>query len=180
MLGFDPHHGADQARNYAGKYASTAVRKSVRTISLSHGPCFEHYRTAETKRCRNLPARRKPEKFYYLETSSNGLKDFLKCRTVGLCITHNRLLNCHVVRSTKPVHYIDPVFIPARDKRMPREETHLAKYPSYPACWRKTVYTKHATRRAGRVALDREYMYMCGSVRVPVGLLSINRTRTST
>ena len=40
------------------------------------------------------------------------------------------------------------------------------------------MYTKHATRRAGRVALDREYM--CVSVRVPVELLSINRTRTST
>ena len=96
VLAFDPHHGADTARQYAGKYAS------------------------------------KPEKWYYLETSSNGLKDFLKCRTVGLCMTHNGLLNNHVVRSTKPVHYIDPVFIPSRDKRMPREETHLAKYPNYP------------------------------------------------
>jgi hypothetical protein len=96
VLGFDPRHGADQARNYAGKYAS------------------------------------KPEKWYYLETSSNGLKNFLKCRTVGLCMTHNRLLNYHVVRSTKPVHFIFPIFIAARDRCMPREETHLAKYPHYP------------------------------------------------
>ena len=51
-------------------------------------------------------------------------------------MTHNRLMNHHVVRSTKPVHYIDPVFIPARDKRMPREDTHLAKYPDYPDCRR--------------------------------------------
>ena len=105
------------------------------------------------------------EKFYYLETSSNGLKDFLKCRTVGLCITHNRLLNCHVVRSTKPVHYIDPVFILARDKRMPREETHLAKYPSYPACWRNSGYTKHTSRRVGCVAPDSEYVCVCVCVR---------------
>ena len=70
--------------------------------------------------------------WYYLETSSNGLKNFLKCRTVGLCMTHNRLLGCHVVRSTKPVHYIFPVFISPRDRRMPRDEKHLAKHPHYP------------------------------------------------
>jgi hypothetical protein len=79
-----------------------------------------------------LPTQWKPEKWYYLETSSNGLKNFLKCRTVGLCMTHNRLLNYHVVRSTKPVHFIFPIFIAARDRCMPREETHLAKYPLYP------------------------------------------------
>jgi hypothetical protein len=129
-----------------------------------------------TKRCIDFPAQRKPEKFYYLETSSNGLEDFLKCRTVGLCITHNRLLNCHVVRSTKPVHYVDPVFIPARDKRMPREETHLAKHPAYPACWCQSAYTKHAPHRAGCVAPDR--MYVCA--RVSGELLPSNRTRTST
>ena len=144
----------------------------MRTISLSLSRMGLVSNTTERLKPRNLPAQRKPEKFYYLETSSNGLKDFLKCRTVGLCITHNRLLNCHVVRSTKPVHYIDPVFIPARDKRMPREETHLAKYPSYPACWRTSMYTTYATRRAGDICV-------C-SVRVPVELLSINRTRTST
>ena len=73
--------------------------------------------------------------WYYLETSSNGLKNFLKCRTVGLCMTHNRLLGCHVVRSTKPVHYIFPVFISPRDRRMPRDEKHLAKHPHYPDRW---------------------------------------------
>ena len=35
VLGFDPYHGADQARNYAGKYASMAVRESLRTIYLA-------------------------------------------------------------------------------------------------------------------------------------------------
>ncbi len=27
---------------------------------------------------------------YYLESERNGVKDFLRCRTVGLCMTHNR------------------------------------------------------------------------------------------
>ena len=51
VLPFDPTHGADQARQYAGKYAS------------------------------------KPEKLYYLETERDGVKDFLKCRTV-IAATH--------------------------------------------------------------------------------------------
>ena len=44
VLPFDPRHGADQARQYAGKYAS------------------------------------KPEKWYFLETERDGVKEFLKCR----------------------------------------------------------------------------------------------------
>lgn len=42
VLGFDPRHGADQARNYAGKYASTASRK--------YAPSFAWvlFRTLET------------------------------------------------------------------------------------------------------------------------------------
>ena len=77
VLPFDPFHGADTARQYATKYAG------------------------------------KEEKFYYLETERSGVKDrgpaikfqkplpetaaqesckdFLKCRTVGLCMAHNRL-----------------------------------------------------------------------------------------
>ena len=33
----------------------------------------------------------KEEKFYYMESEqrSGGVKDFLKCRTVGLCMPHN-------------------------------------------------------------------------------------------
>lgn len=47
---------------------------------------------------------------YYLETERNGVKDFLQCRTVGLCMSHNRLLNFHVVRSTRPLAVVNAVF----------------------------------------------------------------------
>ena len=96
VLPFDPRHGADQARQYAAKYAS------------------------------------KPEKWYYMEVERNGVKDFLQCRTVGLCMTHNRLLNFHVVRSTRPVQFVPANFLPGAEYRHRREEGHLAKYPGYP------------------------------------------------
>ena len=96
VLPFDPHHGCDSARQYAGKYAS------------------------------------KPEKWYYLETERDGVKDFLKCRTVGLCMAHNRLLNFHVVRSTKPVLFTPTSFVPEKDSKTEREPLHMKNYPDYP------------------------------------------------
>eukprot|EP00973_Karenia_brevis_P033417 4608663-Karenia_brevis.AAC.1 len=66
VLPFDPHYGADTARQYCGKYASKA------------------------------------EKWYYLETQRDGVRDFIKARTIGLCMAHNRLLGYRVVRSTRP------------------------------------------------------------------------------
>ena len=95
VLPFDPSHGADQARQYAGKYAS------------------------------------KPEKWYYLETERDGVKDFLKCRTVGLCMAHNRLLNFHVVRSTRPAQFTPTSFLPSKDQRTPRDPSHVANNPEY-------------------------------------------------
>ena len=74
----------------------------------------------------------KPEKWYYLEGDRSGVKEFLKCRTVGLCMTHNRLLNFHVVRSTKPVTFTPSDFVAPRGVRIPREQSHLTKYPGYP------------------------------------------------
>ena len=50
VLPFDPNHGADQARQYATKYAS------------------------------------KPEKWYFLDTQQDGIKNFLKCRTVAMAV----------------------------------------------------------------------------------------------
>ena len=43
---------------------------------------------------------------YFLETQKGGIKDWLQCRTVGLPMTHNRLLNFHVVRNTRSVQFI--------------------------------------------------------------------------
>ena len=36
---------------------------------------------------------------------------------VGLCMAHNRLCGFRVVRSTRPVHFIPPEFVPPRDQR---------------------------------------------------------------
>ena len=96
VLPFDPRVGSDQARHYAGKYASKA------------------------------------EKWYYLETERNGLRNFLKCRTFGLCMAHNRLLGFHVVRSTRPVIWTPPAFIPERTSRTPRPDWHIEQKPDYP------------------------------------------------
>ena len=67
-----------------------------------------------------------------MEGDRSGVKEFLKCRTVGLCMTHNRLLNFHVVRSTKPVTYTPADFVAPRGIRIPREQSHLTKHPDYP------------------------------------------------
>ena len=96
VLPFDPHHGSESARQYAGKYAS------------------------------------KPEKWYYLETERDGIKDFLKCRTVGVCMAQNRLLNFHVVRSTKPVLFTPSRFVPEKDCRTERDPLHIQNNPDYP------------------------------------------------
>ena len=96
VLPFDPKHGADQARQYAGKYAS------------------------------------KGEKYYFLETERDGVKDFLKARTVGLCMAHNRLLNFHVVRSTRQVVFVPTIFVPGENTHTRRSPEHVASNGGYP------------------------------------------------
>lgn len=79
VLGFDPRHGADTARQYAGKYASTACRTVYAPSSLGLTPPFSPpFVFPSATRCVVYSMQRKPEKWYYLETASNGLKDFLK------------------------------------------------------------------------------------------------------
>jgi len=71
--------------------------------------------------------------WYYLETEhEGGVRNFLKCRTFGLCMAHNRLLGFHVVRSTRPVVWTPTDFVPERSSRTPRPEYHLERYPQYP------------------------------------------------
>ena len=69
---------------------------------------------------------------YYLETERAGVTDLLKCRTVGVCMAHNRLLGFHVVRSTRPVVWTPTSFVPERESRTPREIKHIEQYPDYP------------------------------------------------
>ena len=96
VLAFDPNHGSDQARNYAGKYAA------------------------------------KPERYFFMESEKNGVKCWLKARTVGLCATFNRLLNYHCVRSTKPVTFLSSEFVRETVHSSIRAEGHLKKFPEYP------------------------------------------------
>lgn len=74
----------------------------------------------------------KSEKWYYLETSRGGVRDFIKCRTVGLCMAHNRLLSYRVVRNTRPVVYTPADFVPLRENRTPRDPEHLERQLAYP------------------------------------------------
>ena len=62
----------------------------------------------------------------------DGVKDWLRARTVGLCMAHNRLMGFQVVKSTRPVLFTHCTFVPPRDKRSQREEEHRRKYPDYP------------------------------------------------
>ena len=62
----------------------------------------------------------------------NGVKDFLRCRTVGLPMVHNRLLGFQVVKSTRPVQYFVSAFIPGKDYRVPRSDSHKARCPGFP------------------------------------------------
>ena len=96
VLAFDPSHGADQARGYAGKYCS------------------------------------KPERYFFMESETNGVKTWLKARTIGLCATFNRLLNYHSVRSTKPVTFLPSAFVRDTEYSSRRAESHLARFPEHP------------------------------------------------
>ena len=78
----------------------------------------------------------KPEKHFYMQTEETFQKDsvkfFLKARTVGLCMAHNRLFNFRVVRSTVPVVYHHTEFVPKLLWRFERDAAHLEKHPDYP------------------------------------------------
>ena len=138
-LPFDPRYGADTARQYCGKYAA------------------------------------KGEKHYFLETQrdggqgQSGVRDFLKCRTVGLCMAHNRLLSFRVVRNTRPVQFTSAEFVPSRDRRTPREPTHLEKWPQYPDAqfylsYVQKYFFRHPSLRHLRVEQFTRY-FACGGDR---------------
>ena len=137
VLPFDPHHGADQARGYAGKYAS------------------------------------KPEKYFYMEIEKNSAKFWLKARTVGVCSTYNRLLNFHVVRSTKPVLYASAKFVPDSEYSWRRTDFHLDKHPQYPdpifyLDLLGKYYFRHASLLHLRMEQFNRYLYLLqDDTRVP-------------
>ena len=69
---------------------------------------------------------------YFMESEKNGVKFWLKARTIGLCAAFNRLLGYHPVRSTKPVVFLSSMFIKDNEHSNKRSDQHLAKCPDYP------------------------------------------------
>ena len=76
--------------------------------------------------------RHRQEKHYYLEATRDSVKDFLRCRTIGVPIAHSRLLGFHVVRSTRPCILANTSFVPDKQFCMVRDAGHKAKWPDYP------------------------------------------------
>jgi hypothetical protein len=105
---------------------------AVFTTGTSHvlpfDPCFG----ADTARLYASKYAAKLEQHYYLETQKDSVKDFLKCRAIGVCIAHSRLLGFHVVRSTRPCTQAVTIFVQERQYCRPREDSHIAKWPLYP------------------------------------------------
>ena len=79
---------------------------------------------------------------YYMETTApktvdddqNQLKKWLMARTVGSPTAWNRLLNFHLVRSTKAVVYTAPMFVQDACSGLSslRTAEHLVQHPAYP------------------------------------------------
>ena len=67
-----------------------------------------------------------------MESEKNGVKSWLKARTIGLCACFNRLLGYHPVRSTRPVIFFSSMFIRDNEHSNKRTDYHLAKSPEYP------------------------------------------------
>ena len=93
---------------------------------------FDPYHGADTARQYCAKYASKAEKWYYLETQRDELRDFIKARTVGLCMAHNRLLGFRVVRNTRPVQFTPTEFVPQREKRTPRHDDHVKRVIAYP------------------------------------------------
>jgi hypothetical protein len=74
----------------------------------------------------------KPEKYFFLDTSANGVRQFLKGRTIGVCMAINRLLGFRVVRSTKPVVCTSVCFAPPSWSRIQRDSAHRQMNFDYP------------------------------------------------
>ena len=74
----------------------------------------------------------KPEKYFYLDSKIDDVKQFLKCRTIGICMAINRIMGFRVVRSTHSVTKTSPSFVPPSWNRMPRDRSHQQRNPDYP------------------------------------------------
>ena len=122
-------------------YLTVFSPASVNVMPFDPTRGSDHARAYATKYCS------KPEKWYFLETVADALKNWLKARTVGICMAFNRLLSFHVVRSTRPCTYVPACFIGKKEYRNLRDPGHIEKYPQFPDP------QHHALTLAGRSSL---------------------------
>ena len=135
VIGFDPNKNTDQARAYAAKYCSS-TGCSINTDGSFCALVMLFFLLT-------VRWRRKAEKSFFLETtrkddpknndnSNNAAKAWLQCRTTGKATAWNRLLNFHIVRSTKAVVFTTPSFVQEPGDSSLRFAEHLAANPEYP------------------------------------------------
>ncbi len=63
---------------------------------------------------------------------NNGLEHWLRARTVGLCMTYNRLMEFRVVRSTRCVVWTPARMVEDSEHSMRRTPEHVARHEHYP------------------------------------------------
>ena len=138
VICFDPNHNSDQARGYAAKYCSKPEKwwanlcRAAPKIKFARVCVLLHW--------------------FYMETQQeNGLKAWLQGRVVGLCMTWARLLQHHIVRSTRAVVWTPPKFVEPPGTASLRTDDHLVKAPEYPDPKNYVSYIgKYLFRRAAR------------------------------
>ena len=125
VMPFDPTRGSDHARSlslffspFTSPLPPPCLNRKFRNQSLGH----TQQSTAQSQRSGT----------YFLETVADGLKNWLKARTVGISMAFNRLLSFHVVRSTRPCQYVPACFIGKKEYRNLRDPGHIEKCPQYP------------------------------------------------
>ena len=96
-------------------------------------------------------------------TRHPSLPSWLKARTVGVCMTFNRLLGFHVVRSTRPCVFIPACFLGQKAYRNPRDPAHIEKHPGYPdpqyfLNYTQKYFFRHASLRHLRVEQFNRYL----------------------
>ena len=128
---------------------------------------FDPTRGADHARAYATKYASKPEKWYFLETVAEGLKNWLKARTIGVCMAFNRLLAFHVVRSTRPCVFVPACFLGKKEYRNQREPAHLQKCPEYPDPQYYLNYTqkyffRHPSLRQLRPEAFTRYIGVCG------------------
>ncbi len=74
----------------------------------------------------------KPERWFFVQSMNNGLEHWLRARTVGLCMTYNRLMEFRVVRSTRCVVWTPARMVEDSEHSMRRTPEHVARHEHYP------------------------------------------------